>query len=101
MPTDAVEQVDEFAGIAQQEVAVFGGVFREPPHRCLVVEDGLVLPDQEQERQRVGEVDALELRCGVEGEVRVPALDSGRRHVLARLSGSACSHARNAGPFTL
>ena len=74
VPTDAVEQVDQLARVAQEQVAVVGGLLGEPPHRCLVVQDGVVFADQENERQRVGQADPLELGRGCEREVRVAAL---------------------------
>jgi hypothetical protein len=76
VPADAVEQVYELARVSEEEVAVFGCVLREPADGGFVVEDGLVLADQEEQRERVSEADRLEFCCGVEGEVGVPALES-------------------------
>jgi hypothetical protein len=47
---DPVGEVDELAGVAQEQVAVLGGVLRGPAHRRLVVQHRLVLADEQQQR---------------------------------------------------
>jgi hypothetical protein len=74
VPADPVEQVDELARVAHEQVAVFGGVPCEPADGGFVVEDGRVLADQQEQRERVCKANPTKLGCGGERDVGVAGL---------------------------
>jgi hypothetical protein len=75
VPADRGEHVDELASLSEPELAILGGVPAEPPDGGAFVAQRVVVADQEDEAERVGEVDVAELSGGGEREVRVLGLE--------------------------
>ena len=71
----AIEQLDELTRLDQPYRALLRRVAREPPHRRLVIPLRIVVADEQDEAERVGQADVAELgRCD-EREMRVPGLE--------------------------
>ena len=74
----ALEHIDEFAGLGQTHGAILRRVAREPPTRRAVIPLRVIVADEQDETERIGQVDMAELAGRGEREVRVPGLNDPR-----------------------
>lgn len=65
------QHVDEL----EAQVSILGGVPAKPPDRGAFVAERIVVADEQDEAQSVGEVDVTEFGRDREREVRVPGLE--------------------------
>jgi hypothetical protein len=74
VPADARDQVDHLASVADAQAPVLGVVARQPADGGVVKADRVVVADQQEQGERVREVDVAELRAAFIARKAFPVL---------------------------
>jgi hypothetical protein len=72
---DSFEHVDHRPRLADPQPAILGVVARQPPDGRVVEPDRVVVSEEQEQAERVGEVDVAEVPRGVHRQERVPGLE--------------------------
>jgi hypothetical protein len=75
VPPDRGEKIDQLARLDQPHRPILRRIPREPPHRRAVKPLRVIVADQQDETERVRQVDVVELGGSREGKVRVSGLE--------------------------
>jgi hypothetical protein len=97
MPANRDQHVGELARLGQSQVSIVGGVPAEPSNGGTLEQERVVVADQQDEAERIGQVDVSELGRGGEREVCVPGLEGAaelRVSVALRAHGRGCPTGR-------